>query len=67
MQRKVTCPGCGQVQAGLVMVEGRLYVFRDEQMGTRILAYVCSACGRRVHHGEREDKLKPRKLKMPAR
>ena len=68
MQRKAVCPGCKEVQAGLVMVDGELYAMRDEQIGVRILGYICNRCGRRVHHSIREGtKLKPHKLKMPTR
>lgn len=69
MDRKVKCPSCHQVQAGLVMIDGRLYAFQDEQIGTRVLSYECAACGRRVHHGERGgvEKLKPHKLKVHVR
>jgi hypothetical protein len=57
------------VQAGIVLEEGKLYTLQDEQMGTRILAYECSFCGRRVHFGERNgDKLvPPRKVKTKVR
>lgn len=58
MDNKVKCPACKQVQGGLVLVDGKLYAMRDEQMGTRVLGYVCSACGRRVHYGERESAAK---------
>jgi len=69
MDRKVKCPGCGQMQSGLVLVDGKLYAMRDEQMGTRVLGYVCSGCGRRVHYGEREGaaKVKLERWKTPQR
>lgn len=69
MERKVICPGCKEVQAGLVLVDGKLYAMRDEQLGTRVLGYVCCGCGRRVHYGEREGaaKVKLERWKMPSR
>ena len=61
MERKVLCPGCKHIAEGLVMVEGRLFTLRDEQLGTRVLAYECEYCGRRVHFGERDgEKVKRR-------
>ena len=68
MERKVVCPHCKEVQAGLVLVDGKLYAMRDEQIGTRILGYVCR-CGRRVHYGEREGaaKVKLERWKTPQR
>lgn len=58
MKRLVKCPACKQLQSGLVQVDGKLYAMRDEQIGTRVLGYICSACGHRVHYGERESAAK---------
>ena len=68
MERKVICPGCKCVQAGLVVVDGKLYTMQDEQRGTRVLGYVCSSCGRRVHYGERDNtKIKARWSRVTGR